>query len=89
MAFQNGNKAAVGRADSWRDFLARSIRTRLEQQGDALTNEQFIALVSKLATLKGKKAFRGKSSKKVTQKSPEYELHDLVREIEANQHGAK
>jgi hypothetical protein len=53
MPFLKGNKAATNRTQkSWRDVVAQMIRKRLEQEGEKLTNAQFVTLVNRLAMLK-------------------------------------
>lgn len=53
MPFEKGNRAALGRRDSWRDRLARKIEERLyEEGGDKLPLDQFIVLVDKWIKIK-------------------------------------
>jgi len=78
MPFVKGNKAGANRTQkSWRDVVAQMIRKRLEQEGDKLTNAQFIALVNRLAMLKVTKGSR-KSRK---ENDP---LNAMVLEFEAS-----
>jgi hypothetical protein len=52
-AIKKGNRAALGRRDSWRDRLARKIEERLhEEGGDKLPLDQFIVLVDKWIKIK-------------------------------------
>ena len=52
MAFEKGNKAAVGRRDSWRNRVARKIEERLDAEGDKLPADQFLALIRDWARIK-------------------------------------
>ena len=78
MPFAKGNKAGANRTQkSWRDVVAQMIRNRLEQEGDKLTNAQFIALVNRLAMLKATKGLRKPRKKNDL-------LNAVVLELEAN-----
>lgn len=79
MPFAKGNKAAANRTQkSWRDVVAQLIRKTLEQEGDKLTNAQFVTLVNRLAMLKVTKGPRRPRVKK----DP---LHAMVLELNRQQ----
>jgi hypothetical protein len=80
MPFATGNKSAANRTQkSWRDVVAQMIRKRLEQEGDKLTNAQFISLVNRLSLLKARKGPH-KDRKK---KRPENSVDAMVLALEA------